>query len=68
MTASLLERRTRTQALEHSMPALSSLTLSERRILSMVAAGKSTKDIAAELHIHYRTVETHRATRVWPSD
>jgi DNA-binding CsgD family transcriptional regulator len=28
----------------------------------MIAAGKSTKEIAAELYIHPRTVETHRAS------
>ena len=27
----------------------------------MIAAGKPTKSIAGELHIHQRTVETHRA-------
>jgi DNA-binding NarL/FixJ family response regulator len=28
----------------------------------MIAAGKSTSAIAAELHIHQRTVESHRAS------
>jgi len=44
------------------MPALSALTPSERRILGMIAAGKPTKVIADELHIHPRTVETHRGS------
>ena len=59
MTAALLDRRAQTQRLERDM--LSDLTPSERRILAMIAAGKPTKGIAAELHIHQRTVETHRA-------
>ena len=59
MTAALLSRRAQAQRLERDM--LGSLTPSERRILSMIAAGKATKAIAAELHIHERTVETHRA-------
>ncbi|MGA8599148.1 MAG: response regulator transcription factor [Bryobacteraceae bacterium] len=62
MTPALLEIRTRAQAFERSRPALGDLTASERRILSMIAAGKSTKEIAAELHIHHRTVETHRGS------
>ena len=59
MTAALLDSRVRGQALERT--GLSSLTPAERRILGMIAAGKPTKAIAAELYIDPRTVETHRA-------
>jgi DNA-binding NarL/FixJ family response regulator len=59
MTAALLDRRAQAQQLERGI--LRDLTPSERRILSMIAAGKPTKSIADELHIHQRTVETHRA-------
>ncbi|MBV9675945.1 MAG: response regulator transcription factor [Acidobacteriaceae bacterium] len=38
----------------------SQLTPSERRILRLIAAGKSSKEIAEELLIHYKTVENHR--------
>jgi len=62
MTSALLERRTRAQALEGTTPGLGDLTPSERRILSMIAVGKPTSVIAAELYIHQRTVETHRAS------
>jgi len=62
MTAALVDRRARGRAFEQSKPALSDLTPSERRILGMIAHGKATKEIAAELHIHPRTVETHRAS------
>jgi DNA-binding NarL/FixJ family response regulator len=61
MTPALLTRRKRSQALEKATPGLGELTPSERLILSMVAAGKPTNVIAAELHIHPRTVDTHRA-------
>jgi len=43
------------------MAGLGCLTPSEQRILSMIAAGKPTSAIAAELHIRQRTVESHRA-------
>ena len=62
MAAALFERRSQAQEFARSIPALSGLTPSERRILSMIAAGKPTKVIAAELHIHHRTVETHRGS------
>ena len=61
LTPALLERRAHVQGLAPGVPSLRDLTPSERRILNLIAGGKSTKDIAAELHIHYRTVETHRS-------
>ncbi len=61
LTPALLERRAHVQGLVRGVPSLSDLTPSERRILNLIAGGKSTKEIAAELHIHYRTVETHRS-------
>lgn len=36
------------------------LTVSERRILLLIADGLSSKEIGTELCIHYRTVENHR--------
>ena len=62
MTPALLQRRARAQALEETRPGLNDLTRSERRILSMIAMGKATSAIAAELFIHERTVESHRAS------
>ncbi len=61
LIAPLLERRARAQTCEQNTPALVKLTASEPRILGRIAAGQSTKEVAAELHIHFRTVETHRA-------
>ena len=40
--------------------AAPSLTSTERRIMNLIAAGLSSKEIGAELAIHYRTVENHR--------
>jgi DNA-binding NarL/FixJ family response regulator len=62
MAAALLERRSDTQEFHRGLPALADLTPAERRILGMIAAGKATKEIAAELHVHPRTVETHRGS------
>lgn len=55
----LLLRRHGHGAME-SEPSLATLTESERRILRMIAADKSSKQIADELCIHYRTVENRR--------
>jgi DNA-binding NarL/FixJ family response regulator len=38
----------------------SRLTPTERQVMHLIAQGKSSKDIGAELSIHYRTVENHR--------
>jgi DNA-binding NarL/FixJ family response regulator len=53
-------RSDRSQALLESEPGLKDLTASERKILHMIANNKSSKEIGAELFIHYRTVENHR--------
>jgi DNA-binding NarL/FixJ family response regulator len=36
------------------------LSPTERRIMRLIADGKSSKEIGSELTIHYRTVENHR--------
>lgn len=41
--------------------SLDALTSRQREILQMVAEGKSTKEIAFELDVSVKTVETHRA-------
>jgi DNA-binding NarL/FixJ family response regulator len=40
--------------------SLRSLTSTEKKILRLIADGKSSKEIGDELSIHYRTVENHR--------
>jgi len=39
---------------------VSRLTPTERRIVQLIAADKSSKEIGEELSIHYRTIENHR--------
>lgn len=41
-------------------PEVESLTGRERQVVSLIAAGKSTREIASELGIGIKTVETHR--------
>ena len=36
-------------------------TLREKQVMELIAQGKTGKEIASELGITYRTVETHRA-------
>jgi DNA-binding NarL/FixJ family response regulator len=57
----LLVRRTeRSRGLASQTSGLSSLTPSERRILNLIARGKTSKEIATELFISPKTVENHR--------
>jgi DNA-binding NarL/FixJ family response regulator len=60
LTALLLRRRGPGQASADVEQGLDTLSESERRILRMIAADKSSKQIADELCIHYRTVENRR--------
>jgi len=39
---------------------LTSLTATEKKILRLIADGRSSKEIGDDLSIHYRTVENHR--------
>ncbi len=61
LTDFLLRRRSRAESLASHKPGLDDLTVAEKRILKRVSVGKTTKEIAAELFISPRTVESHRA-------
>jgi DNA-binding NarL/FixJ family response regulator len=56
----LMRRKTRAEDLIKEKPSLDTLTPAGRRILLLIAADKTSKEIAEELFIHYRTVENHR--------
>jgi DNA-binding CsgD family transcriptional regulator len=47
--------------LAEQQPSLANLTVAERRILKCIAEKKTTREIAAELFVSPRTVESHRA-------
>lgn len=61
LTAFLLRRRSRAESLATRTPKIEDLTTAERRILKAIAQKRTTKEIAAELFISPRTVESHRA-------
>lgn len=57
----LLRRHEHAVALASRRPGLEDLTRAERRILVLIALNKTSREIAAELFVSPRTVETHRA-------
>lgn len=57
LTSRLLQRQS---ARPPETSPIHRLTPTERSIVQMIAADLSSKEIAAELSIHYRTVENHR--------
>jgi DNA-binding NarL/FixJ family response regulator len=57
----LMKRQQRVSALKLQKTGLASLTPTERRVLQLVAENKTNKEIAGELFISPRTVETHRS-------
>jgi len=60
LTSFLLQRRKAAQNFAAQTPSINLLTATERRILQLIADYKSSKEIADELFIHFRTVENHR--------
>ncbi len=57
----LVNRTRRATELAWQEPGLESLTPSERRVLQLVANGKTSRQIAQELFVSQRTIEHHRA-------
>jgi two-component system, NarL family, response regulator DegU len=60
LSSYVLQRMDRAELLAKQTPGLNDLTPTEKRILKLVAEYKTSKEIAEELHIHYRTVDNHR--------
>ena len=61
MTSYLINRTRRAADFRRRKPSLNDLTPTERRVLQLIADYKTSKEIADELGVSYRTVETHRA-------
>jgi DNA-binding NarL/FixJ family response regulator len=59
ITAGLLQRR-EVSGTKSDQSLASKLTPTERRVMQLIATGKTSKEIGSELSIHYRTVENHR--------
>jgi DNA-binding NarL/FixJ family response regulator len=57
----LLNRRSKAVSLKQQKPGLDNLTPTERQVLRLIAANKTSKEIADGLCISARTVEKHRA-------
>lgn len=61
LSSHLLTRARRASVLADTRPPLQNLTASERRILKAICLGKTSKEVADECGISFRTVENHRA-------
>jgi DNA-binding NarL/FixJ family response regulator len=61
LSSILLKRRSRTAELAAATPGLDALSPTERRVLALVAQGKTSREIGEALFISPRTVESHRA-------
>jgi DNA-binding NarL/FixJ family response regulator len=56
----LIERNTRAAELRKALPGLDSLTPTEKKVLKLIAEGKTSKEIADEFNMGARTVDSHR--------
>ena len=61
MSSYSLNRRDRQDKLRAQNPGLERLTATERQVLRLIAANKTSKGIADDLYISPRTVDKHRA-------
>ena len=57
----LAKRMTMHEKLKKGKPSIDDLTHTERKILKSISENKSSKEIAEEYFISYKTVETHRS-------
>ena len=57
----LLQRGDRVKTLAQEKPGLNNLTPAERRILKLIAADFTSKEIAEQLGLSFHTVENHRS-------
>jgi DNA-binding NarL/FixJ family response regulator len=60
ITTHLINRKQQSGSLARKSASLNDLTPTEKRVLQMIADYKTSKQIAEELCIHYRTVDNHR--------
>lgn len=61
LTIFLINRRSESNALEKEKSGLKDLTPTELKIVRLIAESKTSKEIAAELFVSYRTIENHRS-------
>jgi DNA-binding NarL/FixJ family response regulator len=61
MTSYLVNRSRRAAEFRRNKPTLDDLTPTERQVLRLIADYKTSKEIADELGVSHRTIETHRA-------
>jgi DNA-binding NarL/FixJ family response regulator len=61
MTSYLVNRSRRAADFRRGKPTLNDLTPTERQVLRLIADYKTSKEIADELGVSHRTIETHRA-------
>jgi DNA-binding NarL/FixJ family response regulator len=61
LSALLFNRSRRAARLTKEKPGIEQLTPTEKRILKLLSDNKTSKEIANEMFISYRTVENHRA-------
>ena len=60
MSDYLINRNAKVKELSKKAPSLTELTQMEKKVLRLIADNKTSKEIAAELFISYRTVQNHR--------
>lgn len=60
LTSSLINRAESKRKFSNEKPSINDLTVTERKVLKSLSYNKTSKEIAEELNISFRTVQNHR--------
>lgn len=61
LTEFMLGRQDSARKLRESVPGIGALTRAERRVLRLIASDRTTKEIADDLDLSPRTIDSHRS-------
>ena len=61
LTNFMISRNTSAKRLRERVPGMQALTSAERRVLKLIASDRTTKEIADDLDLSPRTIDSHRS-------
>ena len=60
MSSAMIKGKLQAERLSRKIPAIEALSITERKILRFISDGKTSKQIAEELHLSPKTIDNHR--------
>ena len=60
MSSAMIKGKLQAEHLSRNIPAIEALSITERKILRFISNGKTSKQIAEEMHLSSKTIDNHR--------